>query len=52
MDLSYEATPEKLIGLEEGLQSEMIAAVTKLMSNMDLIVAANKIEVYAHCTQQ
>ena len=27
----------------------MIAAVTKLMSNMDLIVAANKIEVYAHC---
>ena len=27
----------------------MIAAVTKLMSNMDLIVAAKKIEVRAHC---
>ena len=47
--LSYEATPEKINWIRRGLTSEMIAAVTKLMSNMDLIVAANKIEVYAHC---
>ena len=47
--LSYEATPSKINWIRRGLTSEMIAAVTKLMSNMDLIVAANKIEVYAHC---
>lgn len=47
--LSDEATPEKINWIRRGLTSEMIAAVTKLMSNMDLIVAAKKIEVYAHC---
>ena len=35
--------------LSRGLTSEMIAAVAKLMSNMDLIVAARKIRVTAHC---
>lgn len=35
--------------LGKGLSSEMIAAVTKLMSNMDLIYAANKIEVLSTC---
>ena len=33
-----------------GLTSEMVAAVCKLMSNLDLIYAANKITVTAHCT--
>ena len=47
--LSDEATPEKIKWIRRGLTSEMIAAVAKLMSNMDLIIAAKKIEVRAHC---
>lgn len=35
--------------LSRGLTAEMIAAVTKLMSNLDLIYAARKIPVTAHC---
>ena len=35
--------------LSRGLTAEMISAVTKLMSNMDLICAAKKIPVTAHC---
>ncbi len=35
--------------LSRGLTSEMVAAVAKLMSNLDLIYAANKISVTAHC---
>lgn len=32
-----------------GLTAEMIAGVTKLMSNLDLMLAAKKIRVTAHC---
>ncbi|MEL7590805.1 MAG: ethanolamine ammonia-lyase subunit EutB [Anaerolineaceae bacterium] len=32
-----------------GLTSEMVAAVTKLMSNLDLVYGAAKIHVTAHC---
>jgi len=32
-----------------GITSEMVAAVTKLMSNLDLIYAAKKIRITAHC---
>lgn len=35
--------------ISRGLTSEMIAAVAKLMSNMDLICGAKKIKVTAHC---
>ena len=35
--------------MSRGLTSEMVAAVAKLMSNMDLICAARKIRVTAHC---
>jgi len=35
--------------VRQGLTAEMIAAVAKLMSNMDLIYAAKKIPVTAHC---
>ncbi len=35
--------------ISRGLTAEMISAVTKLMSNMDLIYAAKKIPVTAHC---
>ncbi len=35
--------------VSRGLTSEMVAGVTKLMSNMDLVAAAKKIKVTAHC---
>lgn len=35
--------------ISRGLTSEMVAAVAKLMSNLDLIYAASKIRVTAHC---
>ena len=35
--------------LRRGLTSEMVAAVCKLMSNLDLITAAKKMPVSAHC---
>ncbi|MEP7356743.1 MAG: ethanolamine ammonia-lyase subunit EutB, partial [Anaerolineales bacterium] len=40
---------EHIRRLAAGLTAEMIAAVTKLMSNLDLIYAASKIRVSAHC---
>ena len=39
----------ELMELSTGLTSEMIAAVAKLMTNLDLIQAAAKIEVKAEC---
>ena len=35
--------------ISRGLTSEMVAAVAKLMSNLDLIYCANKMPVTAHC---
>ncbi|QAY63315.1 ethanolamine ammonia-lyase subunit EutB [Xylanimonas allomyrinae] len=35
--------------VSNGLTGEMVAAVTKLMSNLDLILAAKKIHVVRHC---
>lgn len=35
--------------LSRGLTSEMVAACAKIMSNLDLIQAASKIEVTGHC---
>lgn len=35
--------------ISRGLTSEMVAAVAKLMSNLDLIYAARKMRVTAHC---
>ena len=42
-------SPEEIRRIANGLTSEMIAAVTKLMSNLDLIYAASKIRVVKHC---
>ena len=39
----------ELLNMSRGLTSEMIAAVAKLMSTMDLVYAAKKIKVQAHC---
>ncbi|WP_066383689.1 ethanolamine ammonia-lyase subunit EutB [Neobacillus mesonae] len=47
--LSDMTTGEDLKRLSRGLNSEMIAAVAKLMSNLDLVHAANKIEILTKC---
>ncbi|MBQ7488851.1 MAG: ethanolamine ammonia-lyase subunit EutB, partial [Clostridia bacterium] len=43
------APPEELAVMRRGLSSEVIAAVCKLMSNLDLIYAAKKMQVQATC---
>ena len=35
--------------VSRGLTAEMVAGVTKLMGNLDLIYAANKVSITAHC---
>ena len=43
--LSDEATPEVLKNLQDGLTPEMVAAVSKIMRNQDLIIVAKKCRV-------
>ncbi len=43
--LDYETTSEKLTALAPGLMPEMAAAVSKVMANQDLILAAKKCQV-------
>ena len=48
--LLNDATSAEMIRrISDGLTAEMVAAVTKLMSNLDLIYASRKIHVSAHC---
>ena len=47
--LSETTTGADIRKLSRGLTAEMIAAVCKLMGNLDLIYCANKITVTAHC---
>ena len=47
--LSENTTADDIRKASRGMTSEMVAAVCKLMSNLDLIYAANKIPVTAHC---
>ncbi len=47
--LDYHTAEEDLHTLSRALTSEMVAAVCKLMSNMDLVYAASKIRVPAVC---
>jgi len=47
--LADAATPDLIRRISTGLTAEMIAAVTKLMSNLDLVYAASRIPVTAHC---
>ncbi|WP_442788839.1 ethanolamine ammonia-lyase subunit EutB [Halobacillus sp. HZG1] len=47
--LSSETTGEDLKRISRGLNSEMIAATAKLMSNLDLVHAADKLEVVTKC---
>jgi ethanolamine ammonia-lyase large subunit len=46
--LDENVTGADLLRLSRGLSSEMIAACAKLMSNLDLVVAARKIRVVVH----
>ncbi len=48
--LNEKTTGDDIRKASRGLTSEMIAAVCKLMSNLDLIYAAAKIPITAHCT--
>jgi ethanolamine ammonia-lyase large subunit len=47
--LADSTTGEMIQRISGGLTSEMIAAVTKIMSNMDLVYAASKIRITRHC---
>ncbi|NYE58489.1 ethanolamine ammonia-lyase subunit EutB [Carboxydothermus ferrireducens] len=47
--LDSDTTGEDLKHIGRGLTSEMIAAVAKIMSNLDLVYAAKKIRNQAHC---
>ena len=47
--LSETTTGADIRKISRGLTSEMVAAVCKLMGNLDLIYAADKITVTAHC---
>ena len=47
--LDENTTTADIHRISRGLTSEMVAAVAKLMSNLDLIYAAQKIPVTAHC---
>ncbi len=46
--LSSAITGEDMLELGRGLTSECIAAIAKLMSNLDLVLAASKIRVVTH----
>ena len=47
--LSESTTTDQIRKASRGLTSEMVAAVCKLMGNLDLIYAAAKLPVTAHC---
>jgi len=47
--LSDKANTESIKRVSRGLTSEVVAGVAKLMTNMDLIYAASKARVTAHC---
>lgn len=47
--LSFEMEQMQLAKMSRGLTSEMISAVSKLMSSMDLVLASQKMRFTAHC---
>lgn len=47
--MSYSTGEEDIRRISKALTAEMVAAVAKLMTNLDLIYAASKIRVPAHC---
>ncbi len=47
--MEYTTTEEDIRRVSKALTAEMVAAVAKLMTNLDLVYAASKIRVPAHC---
>ena len=47
--LNNNTTSEMIHRISNALTGEMVAAVTKLMSNLDLVVGGKKIHVVKHC---
>jgi ethanolamine ammonia-lyase large subunit len=47
--LDDRTTGEDIAGVSPGLTPEMVAAAAKLMSNLDLVIAARKMRVVARC---
>lgn len=47
--LDDRTTGEDIAGISPGLTPEMVAAVAKLMSNLDLVIAGKKMRVTARC---
>jgi len=47
--LSHKTGTSELLRISRGLTSEMISAVAKLMSSIDLVMASQKIRPTAHC---
>lgn len=47
--LSHESSEEDVKRLSKGLTAEVVAGVCKLMSNLDLVYAANKVRIEATC---
>jgi ethanolamine ammonia-lyase large subunit len=47
--LGYDTGTEAIRRVSKALTAEMVAAAAKLMSNLDLVYAASKIRVPAHC---
>ena len=47
--LDTETCGEMIKRASRGITSEIVSAVTKLMSNLDLVYGAKKIEITAHC---
>lgn len=47
--LSFDSQQMQLAKMSRGLTSEMISAVAKLMSSIDLVMAAQKMRYTAHC---
>jgi ethanolamine ammonia-lyase large subunit len=47
--LKSKTTQDDILNITHGMTSEMIAGIAKLMSNMDLVYAARKIKIAAHC---
>lgn len=47
--LSHKTSNEDLLYISRGLTSEMIAAVAKIMSSIDLVCAAKKMRIQARC---
>lgn len=47
--LDEDTKGEDIKRISRGLTSEMVAAVAKLMSNLDLVYGARKIRITAHC---